>query len=67
FSTWEKAVRLVLCAPLILYFPGRKGFGQPRYGQRSGKNPQRNDSQKDTAGHHRGRAPASAHAVAPMI
>lgn len=23
FSTWEKAVRLVLCAPLILYFPGR--------------------------------------------
>jgi len=22
FSTWEKAVRLALCAPLILYFPG---------------------------------------------
>ncbi|NKQ83879.1 hypothetical protein [Rhizobium ruizarguesonis] len=23
FSTWEKAVRLALCAPLILYLPGR--------------------------------------------
>ncbi|MGO8176246.1 hypothetical protein ACC764_38500, partial [Rhizobium ruizarguesonis] len=23
FSTWDKAVRLALCAPLILYFPGR--------------------------------------------
>ncbi|MEH7880276.1 hypothetical protein V7799_22950 [Rhizobium laguerreae] len=23
FSIWEKVVRLALCAPLILYFPGR--------------------------------------------
>ena len=23
FSTWEKLVRLALCAPLLLYFPGR--------------------------------------------